>query len=90
VDEVRTTRLEQNQTLFTESHQMIEARTEKMRADFVCECSDPDCMQMIPLTLIEYEKLRATPGRFAVSPGHEEAGDRVVDTSDRYVVVERS
>lgn len=69
---------------------MIEVRAEKMRTDFLCECSDPACMKVIPMTLSEYETLRANPRHFAVIAGHEDSTDRVVDTTDRYLVVERS
>jgi hypothetical protein len=89
VSDPRAKRLEQNEILFAESKDMIESRAENMRADFVCECLDPDCLAVIPLTLVEYTKLRSNEGRFAVTPGHEGDTDEVVQKNERFLVVAR-
>lgn len=60
-------------------------------APFLCECLDHRCTRAVLLTLRDYEDLRADESRFVIVPGHE-VGDRerVVATTDRYAVVERS
>lgn len=40
-------------------------------AEVLCECSDKDCIETIPLTLGEYAALRAQPERPPLKlPGH--------------------
>jgi hypothetical protein len=37
---------------------------------FVCECSDPDCMEVIRLPLHIYQSIHVDNRRFLVIPGH--------------------
>ncbi len=39
--------------------------------EFFCECSDRDCLQTVALPLVEYLRVRGSPGRLLISPGHE-------------------
>ena len=56
---------------------------------FLCECGDGRCGGGLQLTIDEYARVRAHPRRFAIVPGHEVTGDqRVVETGERYVVIE--
>jgi hypothetical protein len=56
--------------------------------EFHCECGD--CTETLLLTASEYETVRAQDDRFAVRPGHETLElERVVERSDRYVVVDK-
>ena len=85
----RDKRIEQNQALFREGKELLERRSETMRNDFVCECGDTNCWQLIALTMQEYQRVRTSPNLLAVAPGHEStAGDKVVERTDRYVLVE--
>jgi hypothetical protein len=89
VDDHREKRIEQNQALLREGRELLERRAETLRNDFVCECGDPDCWQMIALTMGEYERVRTTGNLLAVAPGHEGSDDgRVVERNERYVFVE--
>ena len=55
---------------------------------FVCECPDLECREMLPVTLEEYERVRATSNSFVVAVGHEVPEvERVIDATDRYLVV---
>jgi hypothetical protein len=54
----------------------------------VCECSDEGCVQVMRMTSVEYEALRAEPTQFAVLPGHEVDTEGVARDA-RYVVVKR-
>ena len=53
---------------------------EKVR--FVCECPDVSCIDLVELTLDDYEDIRTGPTRFFVVPGHQalavQAGAAVV------------
>ena len=67
-----------------------DAHADARLVGFVCECSDETCAQQIQLTSDEYEKVRSDGRRFAVAPGHvTEAVEHVVETADRFVVVEK-
>lgn len=37
---------------------------------FVCECNDPLCSSVVPLTIDEYDAVRAAGG-LVFAPGHE-------------------
>jgi hypothetical protein len=54
--------------------------------DFVCECSDESCVEVIRMTSEEYEALRAKPTQFAMLPGHEVHPGGALPNA-RYVVV---
>ena len=86
----REKRIEQNQALFREGQDLLERRAETLRNDFVCECGDPNCWQLIALTMSEYESVRLSSNTVAVAPGHENAeSEKVIERTDRYVLVER-
>ncbi len=57
---------------------------------FVCECATTGCTGAVELTLEEYRRVRRDPQRFVLMPGHERPDlEVVVETSPRYVVVEK-
>ena len=97
-DELTQVRVAENQTRFRESNEKIEEAAERagFAADvpFLCECADERCMEILRLTLDEYEEVRGHPRRFFNAPGHEalsvESGAAVVVASnDRYVLVDK-
>jgi Domain of unknown function (DUF1918) len=56
--------------------------------DFVCECEDHACTQVMRMTANEYETLRSDSRQFAVLPGHEHPEhEEVLVRTDRYAVV---
>ena len=91
--DVRRVRAALNQSLFRDSNEQSNSRDgadDHLLAAFVCECLDLNCTQRIRLSLNEYERLRESPTRFAVLPGHERADVEVVDDkTDRYYVVRK-
>ena len=75
--EVRRQRRAENQTLFREINDRIEAGAEAHGSDphayeFVCECSSLECFERFELTLAEYGRVRDRAQRFIVLSGHEE------------------
>jgi hypothetical protein len=65
-------------------------RRESEEAEFVCECSFADCIERVPMTLREYEQVRAEATTFLVVPGHvDEAHERIVLDQGHYLVVEK-
>jgi hypothetical protein len=56
---------------------------------FVCECGNDECVQVIELTLAEYEAVRAHARRFAIAPDHENPMVEVVTgQTSRFAVAE--
>jgi len=50
-----------NEALFRDVNERIAESAENFEADrteFVCECADPSCTEMVPATLAEYENVR--------------------------------
>jgi hypothetical protein len=40
------------------------------RIPLICECDDPDCRDIIPVTLDEYRAIRSNPDRNLLLTGH--------------------
>jgi hypothetical protein len=60
--------------------------------DWVCECAFETCTAAVPLTVGEYEAVRAEPTHFLVSPSPDHvlsAVEDVVLRNERYWVVEK-
>jgi len=84
-------RLARNQALFREVNERIEdiARSGD-GLEFVCECSDPECVSTVKLSLAEYERIRSESTWFFVKSGHVIPEiERVVFVEDGYAVVEK-
>jgi len=86
-------RAARNEAMFREVNEGIEdaaASLATWHADFLCECHDLSCTDMISLTLPEYAATRDRGDRFVVVPGHEEeAIELVVQANERFAVVEK-
>jgi hypothetical protein len=91
--EARQERAARNQSLFRGVNESLEEAMRELpiAQDFLCECADPDCNEMVSLSVSEYEQVRSVPTRFVIVPGHELAeAERVVEHVDeRYTVVEK-
>lgn len=74
--DAREERLARNETLFRTVNENIEESASAGQPDehvfeFLCECSNIDCTLLLPMTVSEYEQIRADPRQFVVAPGHE-------------------
>jgi hypothetical protein len=75
----RAERLARNEALFREVNErvaevavhFIEVETKGESVDFTCECGRADCAEPIPMTVAEYEAIRAEPTHFAIVAGYE-------------------
>ena len=92
MDPVRAAR---NQALFRSINERIEDLNRAFErltlvGDWVCECADLSCIELMSLSLEEYEAIRQHPARFPIVGGHEVLEvERVVERHDRYIVVEK-
>jgi hypothetical protein len=95
---VRERRAAKNQALFREVNERIEPLNQAFTIvnrlnDFVCECPNDDCTDMIALSVEEYESVRANAEHFAVAPDDAHVWpdvERVIEKRDRYWLVEKS
>ena len=81
----------QRQALFREVNEQMErvADPHLPSVPIICECASASCQERIELTPEEYEQIRGISTRFAVLPGHEQPPfERIVQTNDRFLVVE--
>ena len=59
--------------------------------DVFCECGRLECRERVAMTAAEYDSVRESSTTFVVAPGHELLDfERVVDTTDRFYVVEKN
>jgi hypothetical protein len=96
--EKREERVAENEVIFRRANEEIEEVAEELDESltlrlipFLCECADRRCTQIIRLSPREYEDVRASPRRFAISPGHELSleDEQVIARSDRFTTVEK-
>jgi Domain of unknown function (DUF1918) len=58
--------------------------------EFICECGDSACTQVMRMREREYAAVRSDPGQFAVLPGHEQPMfEDVLRRTDRYALVRK-
>jgi hypothetical protein len=60
--------------------------------EFVCECAQLGCTELMAMTVEEYEDVRLSPTRFAVKPGCEHFfpdAERIVDSHPSFLIVEK-
>jgi hypothetical protein len=93
--DAREQRLAQNEALFREVNEQVEAIAAVHGEDehvyeFYCECSNADCTLQVRATLAEYEAVRTDSRHFLVAPEHWLPEiETVVDKSDAWWVIEK-
>ncbi len=93
--DARARRIADNEGRFREINERLRTDLEAVPddqapVDFVCECGRIDCAQMVPITLTEYEAIRASSLEFFVVPGHQSPDvEDVVDFNERFARVRK-
>jgi hypothetical protein len=87
-------RLAKNEVLFRAVNERLDDLGEAVpwskTTEYLCECSDTSCIEVIELEKEEYEHARSRPAVFFLTPGHERpALERVVEEHDHYLLVEK-
>ena len=84
-------RAAKNQHLFRELNNAISRlRYSSAFNEYVCECGLKTCLEVIKLTVAEYDSIRRQPGVFIVLPGHwSKKHERVVGEGKGFEIVER-
>jgi hypothetical protein len=79
--------------LFREANEKISRKGGELdfagKMPFLCECEEPACTEVLRLDREEYERARATPRRFVLSPGHDTRDPKVVESNERFMIVEK-
>lgn len=93
--DARDQRLAQNETLFREVNERVEAVAHQLGDDipyeFLCECANVDCTFRLELPIAVYERIRADPRQFVVLPLHFTPEiEELVAEEDTYWVVRKS
>jgi hypothetical protein len=82
-----------NEVLFRQVNEHIEevlTRFASRDAEFVCECDNADCVELINVPLSVYEAARQNPRRFLLVAGHEQPEIETVQVvGDGYFIVEK-
>jgi hypothetical protein len=91
----RERRLAENEALFREVNEQVEAIASRQGDDehvyeFYCECANADCTMHVGVTLAVYEGVRASGRRFLIVPEHAlpEVED-VVERHEGWWVIEK-
>lgn len=89
-------RAARNEALFREVNENIAVLEERhgtasTEPVFICECANDGCTEQFAADLDTYQRVREHPRRFFVLPGHQDPQlERVVETTDDYLVVEKT
>jgi len=93
---LRERRFAANQTVFRRSNERLSRRLGAFTlgpVQYVCECGDDACDDLIPLLATEYAHVRSSSAWFLIALDHEIlSGDseRIAETHERYQVAEKS
>jgi hypothetical protein len=93
----RKARAARNQSLYRSVNERVKEVNEAFESvlpfgDWVCECANVDCAEVVKLTTEEYESVRAEPVWFLVLPSDSHVVpdvERIVRRTERYWVVEK-
>lgn len=94
MDRLWEERAARNEALFREVNERIGDLANDQydsAAEFLCECSDAECLARIKVPLAVYEQTRSNPRTFLLAPGHEDPEVETVRvTADQYAIVEKT
>jgi hypothetical protein len=80
-----------NQALFREvNEQILKLASQGDTTEFVCECSNTDCIEVVEVGNSDYERIRDHPTWFLIKHDHDVPEiERVVSEDPGYAVVEK-
>ena len=85
-------RIAKNEVIFREVNERIRevVPSDNGGIDFLCECGRQACVEQIPLTMEEYERVRADPVQFFVKPGHASHDvEEVIEENEGFLLVRK-
>jgi hypothetical protein len=83
------------ESAFRDANEQIQAKADELgfgaqTTPYLCECEDAGCTEVIGLTRVAYEEVRAHPRRFVMVSGHQEPDSRLVQETARLTVIEKT
>ena len=93
---LRDRRFVANQTVFRRSNERLSQQLGDSApgpVQYVCECGDDSCRELISLFTSEYEHVRSNSTWFLIALDHEilvDGTERILETHERYQVAEKS
>jgi hypothetical protein len=93
-DSPRAAQVAKNEAVFREVNERIERTAQDSKSSekfgFVCECGKENCLELVHLSIFQYERVRANPLWFVVVEGHEIEGiEDIVERSEGYYFVKK-
>jgi hypothetical protein len=87
----REERIAKNEAVFRQVNERISDITDHEELiEFLCECSDMDCIAPVAMTRVDYEHVRAESTWFFVVPGHStDEIETVVERRPRFHIVQK-
>lgn len=92
-------RIVRNDAIFREANEGIRDAAEEVESregddliPFICECADPNCREIVRMTLAQYRDMRSDPRHFLNVPGHDASAHgwvAVIASHDGHVIVEK-
>ena len=87
-------RAARNEVTFREANEKLGDKRLELGADgrtpFLCECSDPECTELLRLSFDEYERVRSRANWFVVAVDHDrETGGSSRNTTATLIVEKR-
>lgn len=85
-------KLVRNQILFREVNERLRetVSASEESVEFLCECSNEDCIETVELGLADYERIRSNSNLFVVVLGHElPEVERIVDQGEGFLLVQK-
>jgi hypothetical protein len=90
MDQARMARTESAFREVNEAIAKTAVRFEADEADFVCECSDPECAHRVTAGLDDYERVREEATQFLLAPGHETPTvEHVIERAPGFQIVQK-
>lgn len=91
-DADRIVRRAKNEALFRDINERLEVVNDDFgTSEWLCECSDLECVGRIEMTHDEYEEVRQDGSHFALLAGHEQIDmEHIVARHEGYVIAEKT
>jgi hypothetical protein len=87
-------RVARNEASFRDANERLEDKRIELalggRTPFLCECGDPDCTNLIALSIDEYERVRSHPTWFVLAAEHRTEDDDTVEEHRDYAIVAKT
>jgi hypothetical protein len=87
----------ENESTFRKANESLENKASELgygvqeRTPYLCECENERCTELIALSRAEYERVRANPRTFVVTPGHHEPDyDELIHEEARFAIIEKT